>query len=167
MLVSLRSHDTCVNRYSGSRRRGGRSAAYLFVDVPPLRQRWNRSRSTPLVHPSATSRSFTTHLPRPCRGLYSCHGTGYSAGIPDTEAKGNDVFAGIDVISHVIPVCSYMRESRAYHERSRFHAKTIVSQTRARSRSRNFISPRGKIINFNWINWKMKVSSMYLFQQGK
>lgn len=71
--------------------------------------------ATPLVHPSTTSRSFTTHLPRPCRGLYSCHGTGYSAGIPDTEAKGNDVFAGIDVISHVIPVCSYMRESRAYH----------------------------------------------------
>lgn len=106
MLVSLRSHDTCVNRYSGSRGRGRRSAAYLFVDVVPVAAKMeSKATATPLVHHLPPRRLLS---PTPLQALvFVSRNPECSAGIPDTEAKGNDVFAkgnDIDVISHVIPV---------------------------------------------------------------
>ena len=112
MLVSLRSHDTCVNRYSGSRGRGRRSAAYLFVDVAPVAAKMESKPGRcyhPLVHrlPPRRLPPFANLRPPPPGTCIRVTEPGYSAGIPDTEAKGNDVFAkgnDIDVISHVIPV---------------------------------------------------------------
>lgn len=167
MLVSLRSHDTCVNRYSGSRGRGRRSAAYLFVDVAPVAAKMESKPGRcyhPLVHrlPPRRLPPFANLLPPP--PLQALVFVSRNSGIPrvfPTRKRKVTMSLRKGTTStwyHTWFLCSYIRESWAYQASfPRYSAQNDRFATVLENREHTLIHEKKNKKSLRLWKWKYRV----------